>query len=65
MEHNDLRREGNVQAGPAPIGHAPSAKVHAPSHAVPVGSKPIVWKWWLLAGLASVAVWAGIIALAT
>lgn len=29
------------------------------------GSKPIVWRWWLLAALLSLALWAGIIALVT
>jgi hypothetical protein len=30
-----------------------------------VGGRPILWKWWLLAGALSLALWAGIIALVT
>ncbi|WP_170065931.1 hypothetical protein [Novosphingobium guangzhouense] len=30
-----------------------------------IGARPIVWTWWLLAGLFSLALWAGIVSLAT
>lgn len=41
-----------------------SASSHVRPRVAPVGATPIVWKWWLLAGLFSLAVWAGIVALA-
>ncbi len=28
-----------------------------------LGSKPIVWKWWVLAALLSLGMWAGIVAI--
>lgn len=31
----------------------------------PVGAKPILWRWWLVAALLSLAVWALVFALLT
>ncbi|MEE4451353.1 hypothetical protein [Novosphingobium resinovorum] len=30
-----------------------------------LGARPILWRWWLLAALLSLGIWAGIVALAT
>lgn len=30
----------------------------------PIGGRPVLWKWWFLAGLLSLGMWAGIVALA-
>lgn len=33
--------------------------------ATPVGSRPILWRWWLVAGAISLGLWAGIVFLIT
>lgn len=58
MAGDDPREEGGV----AP--QSPASSDVRP-HAVQVGASPIAWKWWLLAGLFSLAMWAGIVALST
>lgn len=41
---------------------APSPQKSHWQAAAPPGGRPIIWKWWLLAAVLSLALWAGIFA---
>jgi hypothetical protein len=68
------RDDPTVDAGesqrPRPWGEGPGGGHGAPRDTVSAGaaqgeSSPILWKWWLLAALLSLGLWAGIVALVT
>lgn len=59
---------GSDGAGIGPVrgtGEAASPWQARSKAAHPVGGRPILWKWWLLASALSLAIWAGIVALVT
>lgn len=57
---SDVPSKGDSDPGTHRHGPVPAAT--ASGEARLLGSKPIVWKWWLLAAAISLGLWAGIFA---